>query len=166
MKQRISPPIPLLATLAGLLVVGDPARAAIDMVPDISLPVQYSGVETFWDGHPLNPVNREGYNASTNPLPPVAVNTPGRDADGNTVNPRVPGAVVTLASGGDIKAAITGADTPIAGDPLNRTGNVTVVLAAGGTYNGFDLKGFHNIAIICPTAQYNPGADGIPGTGD
>ena len=138
------------------------------MVPEVALPAQFSGVESFWAGHPFNPTNRPGHDAATNPYPEVQLHTPGRDYDENTINPAVDGTVIYLPSGGNINSAIAGAadTTNLESDPLGRKGNVTVVLEAGGTYNAFDLRGYFNIAIICPDAQYHPGDDGIPGTSD
>ena len=97
-------------------------------------PARGTNVESYWAAHPYNPANSGGT---------VAINSPGRDADGNTTNPAVPGTVVNLPSGGDIAAAAAG-------------GNKTIVLAAGGTYGGFDLVGISNVHIVCDSAANRP----------
>lgn len=118
--------------------------ATFNSVPVVDLPVRGTDVEAFWDEHPYNPKNRDGYNAATNPLPSVVINSPGING--------VPGTVVDLASGGSIIAAITAAKSVVSG----KDGNVTVRLAPGGTYAGFSMNGLHNVHIICPSATNSP----------
>jgi len=132
--------------------------AAFNGVPQVRLPERGTNVEAYWDTHPYNPKNRAGYNATTNPMPPVLINSPGRDADGKTAGCAVPGKVVNLASGGDILAAITANAAVING----KNGNVTIILAPNGVYHGFDMHGMSNIHIICPTATNNATVDTRP----
>ena len=102
--------------------------ATYDMVPEVRIPARGTNVEDYWATHPFNPAVSGGT---------VEINSPGRDADGNTVNPVIPGTVVNLPSGGDIVAAAAG-------------GNKTIVLEANGTYAGGELIGVSNVHIICP----------------
>ena len=136
----------LAAASAGILVLGTLSSGAspFNSVPTVDLPPRGTGVETYWDAHPYNPKNRDGYDAATNPLPPVVINSPGING--------VPGTVVDLASGGSIISAITSAKSVVNG----KDGNVTVRLAPGGTYAGFTMNGLHNVHIICPSATNSP----------
>jgi len=135
----------LLASAGISILCAIPAVAApFNNVPVVDLPVRGTDGEVFWDAHPYNPKNRDGYHATTNPLPPVVINSPGING--------VPGTVVDLASGGSIISTITAAKSVVNG----KDGNVTVRLAPGGTYAGFSMNGLHNVHIICPSATNSP----------
>ena len=135
--------IPLILALFVPLLLN---AATFNNVPVVDLPVRGTDVEVFWDAHPYNPKNRDGYNAATNPLPPVVINSPGING--------VAGTVVDLPSGGSIINANTAAATTNA--TTGKRGNVTVRLAAGGAYAGFSMNGLHNVHIICPSATNSP----------
>ena len=134
--MRSSPRISVSALLAAFVAMLCPVSRAttFNLVPEVTEPARGTNVESYWAAHPYNPANSGGT---------VAINSPGRDADGNTTNPAVPGTVVNLPSGGDIAAAAAG-------------GNKTIVLAAGGTYGGFDLVGISNVHIVCDSAANRP----------
>jgi len=105
----------LLASAGISILCAIPAVAApFNNVPVVDLPVRGTDGEVFWDAHPYNPKNRDGYHATTNPLPPVVINSPGING--------VPGTVVDLASGGSIISTITAAKSVVNG----KDGNVTV----------------------------------------
>ncbi len=127
--------LPVACLLAFIHLLGS-ARGATtyDLVPEVVTPARGTGVEAYWAAHPYNPANSGGE---------ILINSPGRDANGNTVNPIVPGAVVNLASGGNIATAAAG-------------GNKTIILAPGGTYAGFDLVGINNVHIICTDPNNRP----------
>jgi len=130
----------------GIATLCQVSVAAFTGVPVVTLPERGTDVEIYWGAHPYNPKNRDGYNATTNPMPPIVINSPGING--------VFGTVVDLPSGGNIYTTITSnAKT----DPATgKRGNVTVRLAPGGTYGGFTIHQLENIHIICPTATNSP----------
>lgn len=128
--MKFGPRISVPALLAAFVALLCPVSRAttFNMVPEVRIPALGTNVEDYWTTHPFNPANSGGT---------VSINSPGRDADGNTTNPAVTGTVVNLPSGGDIVAAAAG-------------GNKTIVLAGNGTYAGGELIGVSNVHIICP----------------